>query len=182
VSLAEPKRVHKDKFMQEAIKAKRRTVADDVAATTRPDVNLGELGGFIGFYLRMAQTISFQAFAKEAGDAGRTLRAGHFAVLTLIGENPGITQTALSRANGRDKSSLTPVIDELERRGFLTRHRVESNRRAYSLQLTPAGEDARSRLLKAALIHENRLATMMGKGEPAELLRLLKVLTENMGV
>jgi DNA-binding MarR family transcriptional regulator len=166
--------------MQEAIKAKRRPVTDEDAAVARADLSLGELDGFIGFYLRMAQTMSFQAYAREAGEAGRTLRAGHFAVLTLIGENPGITQTALSRANGRDKSSLTPVIDELERRGFLTRHRVESNRRAYSLQLTAAGADARSRLLKAALIHEKRLAALLGPGEPEHMLRMLKVFTENL--
>lgn len=147
----------------------------------RPQVNLGELGEFIGFYLRMAQTLSFQAFVKEAGESGRTLRAGYFAVLTLIGENPGITQTALSRANGRDKSSLTPVIDELERCGFVTRHRVESNRRAYSLQLTPSGEDARQRLLKAALIHEERLGSMLSAHERRELLRMLKQFTQNMG-
>jgi DNA-binding MarR family transcriptional regulator len=159
--------------------AKRRTRADEDAAS-RSEVKMGELEGFIGFYLRMSQTLSFQAYAKEAGEAGRTLRAGHFAVLTLIGENPGITQTALSRANGRDKSSLTPVIDELERRGFLTRHRVESNRRAYSLQLTEAGEDARRRLLKAALIHEAKLSSMLRPGEPEQMLRMLKIFTNKL--
>ncbi len=163
--------------MDNSVKAPRRKRNDE----PRAEVNLGELGDFIGFYLRMAQTMSFQAYAKEAGETGRTLRPGHFAVLTLIGENPGITQTALSRANGRDKSSLTPVIDELERRGFLTRHRVESNRRAYSLQLTAAGEDARRRLLKAALIHEKRLGSMLTASERQELLRVLKMFTENMG-
>jgi DNA-binding MarR family transcriptional regulator len=165
--------------MDRAAKASQRARNGD--RTHRPEVNLGELGGFIGFYLRLAQTISFQAFVKEAGETGRTLRAGYFAVLTLIGENPGITQTALSRANGRDKSSLTPVIDELERRGFLTRHRVESNRRAYSLQLTPSGEDARRRLLKAALIHEERLGSMLTTEEQQELLRMLQLLTQQMG-
>jgi DNA-binding MarR family transcriptional regulator len=73
------------------------------------------------------------------------------------------------------------VIDELERRGFLTRHRVESNRRAYSLQLTPSGEDARQRLLKAALIHEERLGSMLNAQERRELLRMLKLLTQNLG-
>ena len=163
--------------MPQSAKAKHEAYIDEAKP---PEVKLGELGGFIGFYLRMAQTMSFHAYAREAAASGRTIRAGHFAVLTLIGENPGITQTALSRANGRDKSSLTPVIDELETRGFLTRHRVESNRRAYSLQLTPEGEDARRVLLKAAMLHEQRLAAMLDPGDRSEMLRMLKLFTEKM--
>lgn len=165
--------------MTEPVKAKRRASSNEKAAPP-PEVELGELGRFIGFYLRIAQTLSFQAFAKEAGETGLTIRAGHFAVLTLIGENPGITQTALSRANGRDKSSLTPVIDELERRELLTRHRVESNRRAYSLQLTPAGEQARRSLLKVALRHEEKLRSILGAREHEEALRLLTLFTARM--
>ncbi|HVY34208.1 MAG TPA: MarR family transcriptional regulator [Caulobacteraceae bacterium] len=166
--------------MPSPIKAKIPTQSDDETASARPDVKLGELSGFIGFYLRMAQTMSFQAYAKDAAAAGRTIRAGHFAVLTLIGENPGITQTALSRANGRDKSSLTPVIDELERRGFVTRHRVESNRRAYSLQLTADGDVARRKLLLAAIANERRLESVLDPGDREELLRMLKLFTEKM--
>ena len=166
--------------MPSPIKAETPVPTDEESPAERSDVKLGELSGFIGFYLRMAQTMSFQAYAKDAGAVGRPIRVGHFAVLTLIGENPGITQTALSRANGRDKSSLTPVIDELELRGFVTRHRVESNRRAYSLHLTREGEDVRSSLLKAVMTHERRLESMLDPGDREDLLRMLKLLTERM--
>ena len=54
----------------------------------------------------MAQIASFQAFAREVGEVD--LPPGRFALLTLIGRNPGISQTVLSRAAGRDKSTLTP--------------------------------------------------------------------------
>ena len=101
-------------------------------------------------------------------------------MLTLIGENPGITQTALSRANGRDKSSLTPVIDELERRELLTRRRVETNRRAYALELTTAGEKARRTLLKAAMRHEHNLRAILGKKDSEEFYRMVKVLSNSL--
>ena len=58
---------------------------------------------WLGFHLRMAQIASFQAFAREVGEVD--LPPGRFALLTLIGRNPGISQTALSRAAGRDKST-----------------------------------------------------------------------------
>ena len=67
-------------------------------------IDYGPLAEWVGFNLRMAQDASFQAFARLSQEID--VRPGRFATLTLIGNNPGISQTALSRANGRDKSTL----------------------------------------------------------------------------
>ena len=87
----------------------------------------------------MAQIASFQAFAREVGEVD--LPPGRFALLTLIGRNPGISQTVLSRAAGRDKSTLTPALRDLKRRGLIAR---EPPRRAtgaaITSTLTPAGK------------------------------------------
>ena len=76
-------------------------------------VELGVLGDYIGFHLRLAQAASFRAFKRHAGIPG--LRPGWFAVLSLIDDNPGITPIALSRASGRDKSTITPLLRDLAR-------------------------------------------------------------------
>ena len=86
----------------------------------------------------MAQEATFQAFSRRSQEIGES--PGRFATLTLIARNPGISQTELSHANGRDKSSLTPVVEDLVRRGLVERKRVRSDRRAYRLSLTPAGK------------------------------------------
>ena len=90
-------------------------------------INFGPLATWIGFNLRMAQESAFQAFSRRSLEVGES--PGRFATLTLIARNPGISQTALSRANGRDKSSLTPVLNDLARR-------VIRPRRAYSSWVT----------------------------------------------
>src|SRR3954452_5220907 len=108
-------------------------------AAPEPDaVRYGPLATWVGFHLRLAQTASFAAFAREVQDVD--LSPGRFATLVLIKENPGISQTTLSRANGRDKSTLTPVLDDLVRRGLVRRARTEVDRRSYALSLTPSGE------------------------------------------
>jgi DNA-binding MarR family transcriptional regulator len=154
------------------------TKPDEADVAVGSDISLGELRDYIGFYLRIAQALSFQAFKKQAGETD--IRAGYFAVLTLIGENSGITQTALSRANGRDKSSLTPVLDELVRRGLVSRDRIETNRRAYALKLTPLGKNARRKLLKSADQHEHNLRQALGKEDSEEFFRMLKVLAASL--
>jgi len=71
------------------------------AGGERSEVDLGLLGGYIGYHLRMAQAASFRAFKRHTGVS--SLRPGWYAVLSLIDDNPGITPIALSRASGRDK-------------------------------------------------------------------------------
>ena len=69
----------------------------------------------------MAQEAAFQAFSRRSQEIGES--PGRFATLTLIARNPGISQTELSLASGRDKSSLTPVVEDLVRRGLVERKR-----------------------------------------------------------
>jgi DNA-binding MarR family transcriptional regulator len=132
---------------------------------------LGILGEFIGFHLRMAQDASFRAFARQVGM--RDLKPGRFAAMMVIHNNPGISQIELSRAIARDKSSVTPLIQDLEKHGLVARLQSKVDRRSVTLTLTRAGETALRRLLVHAVDHDRRLDVIVGDAKP-ELLRLLK--------
>ena len=150
----------------------------DAARNGAEDIDFGPLATWIGFNLRMAQDASFQAFSRLSQEIG--VRPGRFATLTLIGRNPGISQTALSRANSRDKSTLTPLIADLVRRGLIRRTRVRNDRRSYRLTLTRAGERALAQLTACAREHERRLDAVIGARERAQFLRTLKKLAAEM--
>jgi DNA-binding MarR family transcriptional regulator len=120
----------------------------------------------------MAQISAFQAFVREVGEVD--LPPGRFALLTLIGRNPGISQTVLSRAAGRDKSTLTPALQDLKRRGLIARVRLESDRRSYHLTLTPAGEAMLVRLTECAARHERNLDRVIGARDRARFLSTLR--------
>jgi DNA-binding MarR family transcriptional regulator len=137
-----------------------------------PDIDLGWLGGTVGFYLRTAQEAAFQAFARKAN--GADARPWRFAVLALIDANPGLTQRDLAAALRRNTSSLTPVLDELYRQGYVTRERVESDRRAYRLGLTPAGRTVMKKLLAAAVDHERQIDRLVGRTKRAAFIRTLQ--------
>ena len=135
-------------------------------------VDYGPLAGWVGFNLRMAQAAAFQAFARLAYEIGT--RPGRFATLMLIGRNPGISQTTLSRANGRDKSSLTPVLNDLARRGLITRRRTRADQRTYRLALTPAGRRLLAQLTRCARTHERNLDRIIGTKDQKGFVRVLK--------
>ena len=127
----------------------------------------------------MAQAAVFQAFSRLASEIGT--RPGRFATLMLIGRNPGISQTALSRANGRDKSSLTPVLNDLARRGLVVRQRTRADQRAYRLSLTPAGRRLLAELTQCARGHERSLDKIIGAKQQTNFVRVLKRIVAAMG-
>ena len=63
-------------------------------------------------------------------------------MLTLIRANPGITQVALAAAFGVDKSTMSPVIVRLEKRGLVRREVLASDRRCHALFFEPSAEAA----------------------------------------
>jgi DNA-binding MarR family transcriptional regulator len=148
------------------------------APNARDQVRLGLLEGFIGFHLRLAQDASFRAFARHVGQ--RDLEPGRFAAMMVIHNNPGITPGALGRAIARDKSSITPLIQDLRRRGLIERRPSPTDRRSATLSLTKAGEAMLRDLLRHAREHDRRLDEIVGDRKP-ELILLLRQIAEQVG-
>jgi DNA-binding MarR family transcriptional regulator len=142
-------------------------------------IDYGPLANWLGFHLRMAQVASFQAFAAEVGEVD--LSPGRFALLTLIGRNPGISQTVLSRAAGRDKSTLTPALRDLRKRELILCQRLARDRRSYHLSLTPAGLAMLRRLTQCAARHEHTLDRIVGARDRPKLMRLLNKIVAELG-
>lgn len=136
------------------------------------NLDFGPLANWVGFHLRLAQTASFQAFAQEA--RAIDLSPGRFATLMLIGRNPGISQTALAAANGRDKSTLTPILEDLERRGFVLREKMKTDRRSYQLTLTDAGKKMLDQLTVCAKRHDDNLDRIIGAKDRVKFLKILQ--------
>ena len=135
-------------------------------------IKFGPLEYWVGFNLRMAQEHAFQAFSRRSQEIGES--PGRFATLTLIARNPGISQTELSYANGRDKSSLTPVVEDLVRRGLVERKRMRADRRAYRLNVTPAGKKTLTMLTRCARHHERALDHIIGQRDRTRFIQILK--------
>jgi DNA-binding MarR family transcriptional regulator len=142
------------------------------AGAEPPAIDFGPLAGWIGFNLRMAQESAFQAFSRRSQEVGET--PGRFATLTLIHRNPGISQTELGQASGRDKSSITPVVEDLVRRGLVDRRRMDSDKRAYRLSLTPVGKKVLASLMRCARRHERVLDGIIGARDRKRFLEICR--------
>lgn len=145
----------------------------------------GPLPSLYGYNLRIAQVAVFDNFVKVVGSAlaGRMggLTPGRFSLLVLLRANPGINQTDLSRGVGVDKSTLTPALDQLEKKGLILRQRTAADRRTYSLSLSPTGEQLLDELMDKVSQHEKNIVAGLTVSERATLNRLLKKMARSLG-
>jgi DNA-binding MarR family transcriptional regulator len=134
-------------------------------------VAFGPLPDYLGYLLRRAQARVFADFAEALEGE---ISPGEFGLLTLVAENPGITQVRLAAALGLDKSTLSPALARLTRRGLLRRERLASDGRLQALRLAPSAAPAYAAMRARVEAHEARIGSALTAAERAELMRLLR--------
>jgi DNA-binding MarR family transcriptional regulator len=160
-------------------RARKRTVR--VAAARKSEapgeVHLGYLSTFLGFHLRLAQDASYRVFSRQSDK--ELVKPGRFPALAIIHLNPGISQSALGRAIARDKSTVSPLIKDLQKSGFISRKPSAMDRRSVTLSLTKKGERTLDRLRTRAKEHEAELDAIIGTSK-SRLMSLLNKIIEGM--
>jgi DNA-binding MarR family transcriptional regulator len=139
-------------------------------------VKLTPLSGYVGYALRRAQGVIFADFNHTL--ASLDLRPGQFAVLVMIDQNPGASQSRVSAALGIQKANFVATIADLEKRGLVRRRKSDSDGRTYSLGLTTRGRSLLQHAAELQSLHENRVIAQIGSEGRLQLLSLLERLAE----
>lgn len=126
----------------------------------------------VGYHLRRAQVALFGNFNRTVGDLQVT--PGQFGVLTLIDANPGLTQSALARAVGIERSTMVAAIDVLQGRGLVERRSSQLDRRSNALHLSEQGEIVLGKLKKLVRQHEERVLRNLTVPEREQLRDMLR--------
>ena len=128
--------------------------------------------GTLGYSLKRAQVRSYEMFFAVIGE--NAISPGRMAALSLIGMEPGVTQSAVAEKLAISRPAIGKVIDALETRGLIERRAVEGNRRSYSLNLTAQGRQELNLLAQQIQTYEDRLAANLTGDERAQLIQLLE--------
>ena len=143
-------------------------------ASLAKTLDRGVLPSLLGYVLRRTQSAVFADFAGTFAKAGEALTPGEFGLLVLVERNTGLSQMALARALGIDRSTLVPILNRLQARGFLVRRASPTDGRTHALGLTPNGEKALSRFARLVRAHEKRIASRLSAAETRALIELLE--------
>jgi len=131
---------------------------------------LDNLSHMVGVQLRKSHILFEKAFVETFG---KSLTPTHFAVICLIARHPDRSQAELADAAGLDRSSVVPILNLFEKRGWVNRKIAENDRRARLIEMTPAGQAKVLDLIAKAQTLEENLEIGLGKEGYGDLLTLL---------
>jgi len=135
-------------------------------------VNFGKLPGYIGYQVRQTQSAVFRDISRSLRGTGVT--PGEFSLLTMLRANPDINSITLTRIYQLDKATLSLSIKQLVKRGLISSTRSASDRRYYSLRLTPLGQEVLRRVTRHIERQERAMDAVLAPGERETLIDLLE--------
>ena len=77
--------------------------------------------------------------------------------LANLSDGAGRTVSQLAKASGTRPTTLTSVLDRLERRGLITRTNRADDRRSVLIELTPSGVEVTTEIMRAIAQLDRRL-------------------------
>jgi DNA-binding MarR family transcriptional regulator len=149
---------------------------DGVKAGESTELDFDDLPGLVGYHLRRAQVAVFNDFVGSMGEVQIT--PGQYGVMTLIGANPGLSQSALARAVGIERSTIVAVIGGLEARKLVQRKLSPVDKRSYALVLTNEGSKLLAKLKGMVRSHEQKVLSGLSDAERSQLIDLLSRLAD----
>jgi DNA-binding MarR family transcriptional regulator len=123
-----------------------------------------------GHLIRRAQRIH-TAYWAEIFD--RELTGPQYAALHVLAQWPDINQRQLGEAAALDKSTAADIVDRLERRGWVVRHRDPADKRGKLLALSNEAAGIIDELAPRVAEVQDALLSPLGRAERDEFLRAL---------
>lgn len=141
------------------------------------ECDLSILTDTFGFMIRACQIQTFRGFYESLGDTGLT--PGSYATLAIIGKNPGVRQGFVASLLGFRESNMVRLVKELTNSGLITGKRLDHDKRATGLELTPSGTEFMERINARALELDASYTAGLSDTERTTLMGLLhKVLKQ----
>lgn len=126
--------------------------------------------------LQRATHATLQTLATELVDLDLTPSETN--ALANLADGRGRTVSELGAAIGSKPTTLTGVLDRLERRGHITRGTLAGDRRSVLIELTPAGRTSAEAILSTIGELERRALADLGPEKVAAFHEVLRALTK----
>ena len=137
------------------------------------------LASRLGYLLKHAQQRLVQSATpvmRPFGIDGREL-----AVLTVLASQEPLSQQEAAERLGVDRTTMVALVDALEAKGLVERHRSAEDRRRNIVELTLAGQDCLRRASKARDQVEREFLAPLGDDLAQQFVRALQILARGPG-
>ena len=134
----------------------------------------------VGYLLRRVYSIMHERM--EAALAGHDFTLMQWIVLLYLRDGIASTASDIAREFRHDSGALTRVIDQLQRRGLVSRRRSTSDRRVVDLALTAKGGRTIEELLPVVVGQMNEALAPFTRAEFEQMRSLMERLVEHLHV
>jgi len=114
---------------------------------------MGPLASYLPYLLNRAGARIAAAFGEEMRPLGASLQI--WRVLAALRESDGRRMGDLSKTTSIEVSTLTRLVDSMQKNGLVVRRRDAADARAVVLHVTPAGRHLTQRILPVAERYES---------------------------
>jgi DNA-binding MarR family transcriptional regulator len=139
---------------------------------------MGPLDSYLPYLLNRAGARIAASFSEEVRPLGATLQM--WRVLAALRERDGRRMGDLSETTSIEVSTLTRLVDAMEKKGLVARRRDAGDARAIALRVTPTGRRLTRRLLPIAERYERVALDGFSAAETNALKAALRRLYGNM--
>lgn len=133
-----------------------------------------ELRDIVGYLLRASHGCYQNYWAMTFRDSETPITPVQGGMLIVIGQNQGLTQTALAKMMNVEGPTLMQSIDRLESIGYIRRARFLDDRRSYALLLTPRGQEVLQEALVFLPVRDDALLADLNPDERRNLADYLQ--------
>jgi MarR family transcriptional regulator, lower aerobic nicotinate degradation pathway regulator len=128
----------------------------------------------VGFLIAKVYQRLFSCFRTRLEPYGIT--PPQFALLAFLWKQDGLSQAELSEKTEVDRTTLSGLIDRLQKLDLVERRRHPADRRVWLVHLTPAGRQLEEKLVPITLQVREQFTVNLEGGEYHKLCELLKKL------
>lgn len=139
---------------------------------------MGPLLSYLPYLLNRAGARIATAFGEEVRPLGANLQI--WRVLAALREKDGQRMGDLSKTTSIEVSTLTRLVDNMEKSGLVERRRDDDDARAVALHVTAAGRRLTRRILPIAERYETVALKGFSAQEAATLKKALQRLYDNL--
>lgn len=136
------------------------------------------LDDYVPYLLNRAGARIAQAFGEDMRALGTTLQA--WRVLAALRDRDGQRVSELSDHTSIGISTLSRVLDGMQKQGLVARRRAPADGRVVTLRVTAAGRRLTARIMPIAERYERVAVAGLSAAETETLKRLLRRLYANM--
>jgi len=134
-------------------------------------------GGFdieesLGFLIAKCHQKAFQIFREKL--LPHNLTPAQFGVLAFLWRKDGQSQIQLGTTIEMDRTTISGVIDRMEKQGLVNRRHHPEDRRAFMIYLTEAGRELEHIISHLSLEANAELTSNLSEKEKEALLVLIK--------